>query len=138
MGGLRRGRGERGTVAGPYSADTILHLPGSFLIRGISTGLDSSHEAISNPGDGFDVPGSFRGVPKHLTKFLHGRVQAVFEVDESIAVPEFGLQLLPSDDPACVVQQQKKNLERLAVQFQAHATFAQASLAAVEGEIAKA
>lgn len=92
-------------------------------------------EAVADSRDGLDKLGFAGGVSNSLAKFLHCRVQTVFEVDESILWPELGLQFLAGDDLARAGDQQEENFERLTVEFEAAAELVEGARRSIDCEI---
>ena len=95
-------------------------------------------EAVSAAGKGFDVAWARGGVSEGLADFVDGGVEAVVEIDESVGGPEFLLELFARDDFASAFEKQGENLERLALQAELDAAFAQFAGAEIEFEDSKA
>src|SRR5260370_29606973 len=82
-------------------------------------------EAVAAARDRFNEAWTLGGVAQGFAKPADGVVEAVFELDERILGPEPLLKLLPGDDLAGMLEESEQNLQRLLVEFDAHALLAQ-------------
>jgi hypothetical protein len=69
-----------------------------------------------------------------LTQPIHGRVQAVFEIDERTVVPEPLVKCFWRDDNPGLLDERDENLQRLALQSKTSAVLSQFSRGLIEGE----
>ena len=72
--------------------------------------LDGSDEPVTPTCECFNELRRLGGVAKRLTRFLDGRVQAVFEIDECVALPQPLAQILARDEFAWVFEQRDEDL----------------------------
>jgi len=84
-----------------------------------------SDEAVTTPGNGFNVAGFVGRIREHIAQLLHGAVQAGIEIDEGVRGPEPLMEFFAGNDIAGMLQQQRQYLEGLILKFQADAVLAQ-------------
>jgi hypothetical protein len=93
--------------------------------------LNRSDEPIPATGDGFDVTRITRRIHEHLSQFVYGRIQAMFEVHEGIRRPDEPPQFIPANQFVWPCQHRCEDLEWLLLELHADAKFPQHSLSHV-------
>ena len=95
-------------------------------MRGVfSKLLDGRNEPVPELGNCFDVPGIVGRVAQRRAQLLDCAVEAVFEVDECIAIPKLGAHLFARDDFARAVEQHFQDGEGLTGEAHPYAVLAQ-------------
>ena len=89
-------------------------------------------------GDGLDEPGFLRRVAQSISKFLDRSVQTVIEGNEGVLGPKSLTQLVPSNDFAGMLQQQRKESKRLLLQLYLDAFLVQLSRTEIDSKVAEA
>ena len=87
--------------------------------------LEDSDETVTATGNGLDVARIVGGVAERSAEFVHGRVEAVFEVDEGAFGPYLLAELLASDNLTRMCEQAQEDLKGLSRQTDAYAAFEQ-------------
>ena len=100
--------------------------------------VDGGDEAVSTAGQGFEEARARSEIAQRLANFVHRRIQAVIEIDESIGGPDFFAQVVARDHLTGILQQGSENLKRLFLKPYASAVFAQLSGGQVDFKNAKA
>src|SRR5438874_8964740 len=72
--------------------------PGCGVRSGVHQ-LDRGDESIAAPGNGLNVKGPLRLVVERLAHLFHGKIDALVEIDECVALPQRGANLLACNDP---------------------------------------
>ena len=75
--------------------------------------LDRRDEAVAPPGQRLDEARGFCDIAERRAEFPDGVVDALFEIDERVAVPERMLKIVARDDHPRMFQQKSQDLERL-------------------------
>lgn len=99
------------------------------LCRNILDHVHRRDEAITSSWLGLDEARIFGGIAQRVAKLVNCCIQTVIEVNERVCWPKTLLQFFASNDLACALQQEYKNLERL---------FLELYLAAIAREFASA
>ena len=89
-------------------------------------------EAIAPARQGFNVSRCGRTVAHDRAQLTDGDVQAVFEIDKGIVGPEPLVQLFARDQFAGPFQEHLEQIDRLSLEFQSGAVFAQFPAAEVQ------
>src|SRR6266478_6810419 len=95
-------------------------------------------EAISMFRESLDKPGFFRRVAQSISQLLDRGVQAVIEGTECVLRPKSLTQLVSRNDFAGVLQQQRKQPERLFLQLYLDAFLVQLSRTEINSKVAEA
>ncbi len=64
-------------------------------------------------------------IPQRLPQLVHGRVQALLKIDEGSPLPQMPLQLFAAEDLARLLEQNREDLQRLALKPDPIPEFAQ-------------
>lgn len=90
-----------------------------------------SYEAIANPRHSFDVLGRLRCVAQRLTKLIDRCRQILVEIDKDIIRPEGVAELFAKQGLAGSLDQQSKNGQRLALDFESRSKLPQFAMTEV-------
>src|SRR5262245_9903782 len=77
--------------------------------------MNRSNKAVPSAGERLHIPRLIRRVAQGLTQLIHRRVETLFEIDEGCALPQVPLQLVTANHPPGIVQQEREDLEWLAL-----------------------
>jgi len=86
---------------------------------------DRRDENVAGARDGFDVAWLVGGVAQRGAEAFDGGIEAAIEIDKGLRAPEAVLQLLPCDNRSLPLYQRFQNFERLALQLEPDAMFAE-------------
>src|SRR6185437_3277732 len=75
--------------------------------------INCSDEAVAPAGDGFHIRRSGSGIAEGLANFVYCRVEAVIEINEGAAGPEFAPKVFAREQFARTFQQKGKELKWL-------------------------
>lgn len=87
--------------------------------------LDRGEKTIAATRKSFDIGGLVGRVGESLPQFVDRFVEAVFEVDKSLAGPKALLNLVPGNDRAGVFEKQDEDFKRLAGETKLDTMFAE-------------
>jgi hypothetical protein len=99
-----------------------------------SGALDRVDEPVAAPGHCFDIPRFFRRIAQYRPQAPDGGIDAVIEIDGSVAVPQEGLDVLAEHEFTGVSQQVLEDFERLLLQPHTDAVLSQLSGAGIQFE----
>src|ERR1043166_5449122 len=109
-----RARGGAGSTVG-----------GGAALGNLVDSLHRSDEAIAAAGQGLDVTGLLGGIRERLPDPPDAEGQALLEIHEGVAAPDFPLDLLSGNDLATVSGKQDQDFEGLPLQVDHPASLAQ-------------
>src|SRR3954468_20168814 len=94
--------------------------------------LNGRDKPVATPRQCFDESRILRRIAQRIAQFTDSAIDCVVEIDKRAAVPEFFLNLLPRDYFAGAFEQEKKDLKRLLLDFDAYAALPKFARTAVE------
>jgi hypothetical protein len=97
--------------------------------------LDTPDEPVASPRKCFDELGRLGGIAERLTRFFDCRVQAVFEIDESVGLPQPLAQIVTRNDFARPFEQGDDDLSRVFLQVDSFAIAVQLACGRIQFEM---
>src|SRR5262249_3909639 len=107
------------------------------LRPGVFNHLDRRDESVAALREGFDEPRTLGRIPQRLTQAVHRGVQPMIEVDERVGRPELLPKRVAADQVPAPTQEQQKDVEGTASQFDDPTLLAQLAEPAVDLEKAE-
>jgi len=94
--------------------------------------LDCRNKPVPPASQRFNIARLVGGVPQHLAKPIHRRVQSMLEIDERAASPKLLLKLIPADNLTGAPDERNQDLQRLSLKPQTNSVLMQFARSFVE------
>jgi hypothetical protein len=86
--------------------------------------MERRDESVPAAGNCFDEGGFVGGIAEGFPKALYGGIQAVFEINKSVFLPQSGAKLLAADDFSGTLEEFDKDAVGLVLKLELHTVFA--------------